>query len=260
MAYANGRLPSSALGTIPGTSRKVLSALVPQTTALRAAFQSRFNKPLVVTDAYRDYDAQVRVKKAKGWLAATPGQSNHGWGQAIDFGSGVERFGTPEYNWMKANAPRFGWTHPAWAEPRGSKPEAWHWEAVVVPVSNYVTTPGQVPGAPNVQAPTPITPEDFMALSESQQLEMLKNVNEGRARIEQIYNAVTQSVVPNTNRIPKIQSQVDIAVAQGTNITNGVVSLLGRDPGTLKASDIADAIPDALAKQVADELVKRLKD
>jgi hypothetical protein len=29
---------------------------------------------------------------------------------------------------MKANAGRFGFFHPAWAEPGGGKPEAWHWE------------------------------------------------------------------------------------------------------------------------------------
>jgi hypothetical protein len=29
---------------------------------------------------------------------------------------------------MKANAPSYGFVHPAWAEPDGSKPEAWHWE------------------------------------------------------------------------------------------------------------------------------------
>jgi hypothetical protein len=29
---------------------------------------------------------------------------------------------------MQANAPRFGWVHPSWAEQTGSKPEAWHWE------------------------------------------------------------------------------------------------------------------------------------
>jgi hypothetical protein len=29
---------------------------------------------------------------------------------------------------MKANAGTFGWVHPDWAEPSGSKPEPWHWE------------------------------------------------------------------------------------------------------------------------------------
>ncbi|TAL13012.1 MAG: peptidase M15, partial [Frankiales bacterium] len=41
-----------------------------------------------------------------------------------------ERFGSSTYRWLKANAPRFGWVHPAWAEPGGSLPEPWHWEFV----------------------------------------------------------------------------------------------------------------------------------
>ena len=32
------------------------------------------------------------------------------------------------YQWLKANAWRFGFVHPAWAEPGGSSPEPWHWE------------------------------------------------------------------------------------------------------------------------------------
>lgn len=156
LALVNGRLPSTLLAVIPGTGQRVRLDLLPQTVALRDAFKERFGKSLVVTDGYRDYDAQVRVKAAKGWLAATPGQSNHGFGRAGDFGSGVERFGTPEYAWMKANAPRFGWTHPAWAEPGGSKPEPWHWEATAVPVSNYQPIGGPIAEVPAVTAPAPV--------------------------------------------------------------------------------------------------------
>jgi len=61
------------------------------------------------------------------------GTSMHGWGKAVDFsdnGQGMD-FGSPGYAWLKANAARFGWNHPGWAEPGGSAcPEAWHWEWV----------------------------------------------------------------------------------------------------------------------------------
>ena len=30
--------------------------------------------------------------------------------------------GTGAFRWLKANAPRFGWVHPAWAEPGGALP------------------------------------------------------------------------------------------------------------------------------------------
>ena len=34
----------------------------------------------------------------------------------------------PAFDWLTANAPGFGWVHPAWAQPSGSKPEPWRWE------------------------------------------------------------------------------------------------------------------------------------
>jgi len=61
-------------------------------------------------------------------LAAVPGTSNHGWGIAVDLSGGINRFGTAEHQWMRRNAPYFGWILPSWAQERGSRPEAWHWE------------------------------------------------------------------------------------------------------------------------------------
>jgi hypothetical protein len=103
---------------------------------LNVAFRAAFGSSIGVTDSYRDYDAQVRVKAEKGNLAATPGTSNHGWALAVDLGraeglpkeAGIERFGTPQHSWMRANAPAYGWILPGWAQENGSKPEAWHWE------------------------------------------------------------------------------------------------------------------------------------
>ncbi|MCU1602076.1 MAG: D-alanyl-D-alanine carboxypeptidase, partial [Frankiales bacterium] len=69
-----------------------------------------------------------RSYQEKPGLAAVPGTSNHGWGQAVDFCGGVEDTYSPAYNWMVANASRFGWRHPDWARPGGSRPEPWHWE------------------------------------------------------------------------------------------------------------------------------------
>jgi hypothetical protein len=73
---------------------------------------------------------QVDVFARKPRLAAVPGTSRHGLGVALDLGCGVESFGTEAHRWMQANGPRFGWVHPAWAGPRGSLPEPWHWEHV----------------------------------------------------------------------------------------------------------------------------------
>jgi hypothetical protein len=106
---------------------------------LRADAAAAFNKmskyhastiggPLCVTDSYRSYSEQVDLYQRKPGLAAVPGTSNHGWGQAVDFCGGIENSGSGAYQWMEANAGRFGWLHPDWARPSGSKPEAWHWE------------------------------------------------------------------------------------------------------------------------------------
>jgi len=59
--------------------------------------------------------------------------SMHGWGKAADFSDagGTVAFGSPGYRFLQANAGRFGWNHPGWAQPGGSAcPEAWHWEWV----------------------------------------------------------------------------------------------------------------------------------
>ena len=37
-------------------------------------------------------------------------------------------FATEEYKWLLANAPKYGWHHPSWAQKDGSNPEPWHWE------------------------------------------------------------------------------------------------------------------------------------
>jgi hypothetical protein len=106
---------------------------------LRADAATAFNKmskyhastvgsPLCVTDSYRSYSQQVELYHRKPGLAAVPGTSEHGWGKAVDFCGGIENTGSSAYNWMKANAGRFGWIHPDWAEPSGSRPEPWHWE------------------------------------------------------------------------------------------------------------------------------------
>lgn len=142
-AVQNGRLPGTHLRPVPGTSQDLRADVVDQTTAMREAFAVTFGKPLQLTDGYRDFDAQVRVKARKGKFAATPGTSVHGWGLAGDWGSGVEIDGSAEFEWMKANAPRFGWTHPLWAEdrnPANGQQEPWHWEATPVPAASYTIT------------------------------------------------------------------------------------------------------------------------
>jgi LAS superfamily LD-carboxypeptidase LdcB len=95
---------------------------------LAAAYADGVGAPLCVTDSYRPYAAQVALFARKPSLAAVPGTSNHGWALAVDLCGGAQSFGTPQHDWLVANAPRFGWVDPGWARADGSKPEPWHWE------------------------------------------------------------------------------------------------------------------------------------
>lgn len=83
---------------------------------------------------YRTFDRQVELRSTNGCPdtfnspastcrvpTARPGQSNHENGEAIDFTSGGStlRAGTPGFNWLQANAARFGF--------KNLPSESWHW-------------------------------------------------------------------------------------------------------------------------------------
>jgi LAS superfamily LD-carboxypeptidase LdcB len=128
-AFGNGLIPFDALCPIDGTSGERLRADAAYAfNRLTAAYAARFGQPICVTDSYRSYDDQVRVRAERPGLAAVPGRSNHGWGTAVDLCGGVERFDSAEHAWLRVNAPLFGWFHPAWAARTGILPEPWHWE------------------------------------------------------------------------------------------------------------------------------------
>ena len=129
--YQNGRIPATALCPVP--SRPALQLECGAATAfdqLNAAFRTQFGQDIGITDGYRSYDEQVQCRLEKGSLCANPGTSNHGWGKAVDIGGccGINTGTGPAFDWLTANAGRYGWSHPAWAQPGGSKPEPWHWE------------------------------------------------------------------------------------------------------------------------------------
>ncbi len=61
---------------------------------------------------------------------AKPGNSNHGWGRAVDITAG-DRLLTCDseaFGWLKEEAHLYGWVHPGWAGCGEPKQEAWHWE------------------------------------------------------------------------------------------------------------------------------------
>lgn len=132
--YDNGRIPVNTLQPIPWEARYSLRAdATAALVAMNTAFRAQFGYDLPINDGYRDYEGQVRAKAQYGGEAATPGTSNHGWALAIDVGDRSHYrlgYSHPIYLWLKANAGRYGWAHPQWAEPGdpGGPDEAWHWE------------------------------------------------------------------------------------------------------------------------------------
>ena len=126
--YPNGLIPPSALCPLGAGGHALRCDAAAAYRAMSAAFAAAFGAPICITDSYRTYAGQVRLYGEKPALAAVPGTSNHGWGLAVDLCGGIQTFGTAQYAWMLANAGRFGWLHPTWADPGNGREEPWHWE------------------------------------------------------------------------------------------------------------------------------------
>ncbi|MEL7977262.1 M15 family metallopeptidase [Isoptericola sp. F-RaC21] len=127
--YENGRLASADLRGLSFASGESLRRdAAAQLERLDAAYRARFGTHLQIRDSYRSYESQVSVKASRGYLAAVPGYSDHGWGIAVDINGGVEERSSAQHQWLVANAAKFGWSNPDWAQADGRKPEAWHWE------------------------------------------------------------------------------------------------------------------------------------
>ena len=130
----NGKIPDDKLVALSFSPEdKMHKQAAEAMEAMNKAYQSETGSSLGINEAYRDCDTQIAYAtpgnpRYQNGLAkpAPPCSSNHGWGLAADINVGD--FGSSVYNWLSANAHKYGFVHPAWAEPGGSKPEAWHWE------------------------------------------------------------------------------------------------------------------------------------
>lgn len=150
--HSNGQIPASALTSISwNTAHKLRPDAAQAFEQLNVQFKAQFNKNIGITDSYRPYSVQQSIflqryttsqltgrpsvvwNGTRWWLkvgqpvTAVPGTSNHGWGLAVDLSTNINSFGTAEHNWMRNNAPAFGWVLPAWAR-QGVSAEPWHWE------------------------------------------------------------------------------------------------------------------------------------
>ena len=128
-SHENGKIPDSELQALSfSPSNKMNKKAATAMEEMNKAYKADNGSDLTINEAYRDCATQIRYSKELGSRAAPapPCVSNHGWGLAADIEVGA--FGSSTYNWLKANAHKYGYVHPAWAEPGGSNPEQWHWE------------------------------------------------------------------------------------------------------------------------------------
>jgi D-alanyl-D-alanine carboxypeptidase len=125
----NGQLPRSVLCTLWDSRHSLRADAAVAFAKLNIAYEQRFGDDICITDSYRTLASQQRLAAVKPGLAAPAGTSNHGLGLAVDLCDGIESFSSSRYQWMRDNAPSYGWENPTWARPGGTGPqEAWHWE------------------------------------------------------------------------------------------------------------------------------------
>ena len=107
---SNGQIPSSWLGSVPGSNAGLLKPAALAYTAMHYASLKRTGVSLAIIDGqvgrtYRSYARQVLAKRIYGSNAATPGTSNHGNARAVDLmstaqRSAIDRVGS-DYGWAK---------------------------------------------------------------------------------------------------------------------------------------------------------------
>lgn len=124
--YPNGLIPAKYLCRIPQKNFSLRADAALAFLKMNTAYRRHFGRDICLRDAYRNLADQQRLYYSRPGYAAVPGRSNHGLGQAADFCGGVESQGSPQFAWLRANATRYGWFHPAWAY--SSPFEPWHWE------------------------------------------------------------------------------------------------------------------------------------
>jgi hypothetical protein len=134
---SNGEVDPSQLVQVEGTCREARAA-APSLARLLASARGD-HVALGTNSCYRARAKQAVLSSnacssGNCACAGPPGHSMHGWGKAVDLTEDDQPMtsgSTPGFRWLRANAGRFGWNHPGWAEVGGSPcPEMWHWEWV----------------------------------------------------------------------------------------------------------------------------------
>ena len=125
----NGKLDADELCELPfGAGGMLQPRAAVALAALNEAYRAQFGVDIAIVDTYRTLGEQYAVKRSRGYLAATPGTSMHGYGLAIDLDGSVTG-NSAAYRWLRENGAAYGWENPPWARRGGSgKYEPWHFE------------------------------------------------------------------------------------------------------------------------------------
>lgn len=118
----NGRLGPRGGGGAYGLTVPASNAF----QQMSAAAQQAGVGGLSVNDGYRDIEGQNQAwadYQNGGNVAAQPGTSVHGWGQAVDLGGGGGNYSSAQHAWLRQNAANFKWF---WVGQNFG--EDWHWE------------------------------------------------------------------------------------------------------------------------------------
>lgn len=132
---SNGNIPSSQMTQLAwghdsvGTPQYLRTPAAQALDRLNAAYRARFGGDLDLDLTYRSYDSQVAMRNELGSIAAVPGTSTHGTGDALDVPEwSCYAFGSVRRDWLVTNGPSYGWVSPSWARQGSSNPEYWHYE------------------------------------------------------------------------------------------------------------------------------------
>lgn len=132
---SNGNIPASQMTRLTwghdtvGTPQYLRTPAAQALDRLNAAYRARFGSDLDIDLTYRSYDSQVAMRNELGTIAAVPGTSSHGTGNALDVPEwSCYAFGSVRRDWLVTNGPAYGWVSPSWARQGSSNPEYWHYE------------------------------------------------------------------------------------------------------------------------------------
>lgn len=134
----NGRLTNASLCSLPQKGESLQPEAAVAFTVMNEFFRTVFGRNICLDDSYRSLSEQYGTRATRGYLAATPGTSMHGWGIAIDICKSDLTGAAGK--WIKENAGLYGWENPYWA--KTSKYEPWHYEYSQIAAKYYDSTWG----------------------------------------------------------------------------------------------------------------------